>query len=258
MNEEAITSSDWLQQYDASVGKTVYVNRVTGLSKYEVSAMEETQVRCTSDVTNIAVSVISEMGDVGESSNSLFSLYSKWNNPVFVRPPMVGVDISSGQSDGLAVKIHNVLFPYRFSKSMIHSMKVIHQVDKKFLACLISTKDDELVQHTETKGNLLVLVDQHAAHERVRLENLIADSYADDPDVPGERCLCTSTILPPLGISVTEEEIRLLRYGNLLGVLGNKQRGKACKDRIHIVNIFQHPSFLHILLGKWEMGAVVY
>lgn len=62
MNEEAITSSDWLQQYDASVGKTVYVNRVTGLSKYEDPAMEETQVRCTSDVTNIAVSVISEMG----------------------------------------------------------------------------------------------------------------------------------------------------------------------------------------------------
>lgn len=130
---------------------------------------------------------------------------------MFVRPPMVGVDISSGQADGLAVKIHNVLFPYRFSKSMIHSMKVIHQVDKKFLACLISTKDDELVEHTETKGNLLVLVDQHAAHERVRLENLIADSYEDAPDAPGERRLCTSTILPPLGICVTEEEIRLLR-----------------------------------------------
>ncbi|KAM4542395.1 DNA mismatch repair protein Mlh3 [Odontesthes bonariensis] len=238
--EEDLTSSDWLPHYDTSVGKTVYVNRMTGLSRYENPALEETHVRCTSDVTNMAVSVTSKMGmeyrcypfqvdlvfpflpksrpervissgidcrdDAGESSNSLSSLYSKWNNPVFVRPPMVGVDISSGQADGLAVKIHNILFPYRFSKAMIHSMKVIHQVDKKFLACLINTEDEE-----HAAGNLLVLVDQHAAHERVRLENLVADSYEDDPDAPGERRLCSSLILPPLEISVTEEELRLLR-----------------------------------------------
>uniref|UniRef100_A0A3Q1G0A7 MutL homolog 3 n=1 Tax=Acanthochromis polyacanthus TaxID=80966 RepID=A0A3Q1G0A7_9TELE len=209
--EEDMTSNDWLHHYDASVGKTVYVNRVTGLSRYEEPAAEETQVRCTSDVTNMAVSVISEMDNLGESSNSLSSLYSKWNNPVFVRPPMVGVDISTGQADELAVKVHNILFPYRFSKAMIHSMKVIHQVDKKFLACLINTRDEEPGAPTEAEGNLLVLVDQHAAHERVRLENLIADSYENDPDVQGERRLCSSSILPPLEISVSEEDLRLLR-----------------------------------------------
>lgn len=72
-------------------------------------------------------------------------------------------------------------------------------MDKKFLACLIRTRDEEpatlpepegtdgsLVTlpfvllstshyfYFETSGNLLVLVDQHAAHERVRLENLVA------------------------------------------------------------------------------------
>ena len=38
-----------------------------------------------------------------------------------------------------------------------------------------------------------------------------ADSYEDDPDTPGERRLCSSSIAPPLELSVTEEELRLLR-----------------------------------------------
>ncbi|XP_023842384.1 DNA mismatch repair protein Mlh3 isoform X2 [Salvelinus sp. IW2-2015] len=203
-------SCDWLHHYDDAVGKLVYINKVTGLSKYEAPSAEETQVSCTSDVTNMAISVISKKDDI-QDSNSLSSLYSEWTNPVFARPPMVGVDISSVQAEGLAVKIHNILFPYRFSKDMIHSMKVIHQVDKKFLACLINTQDQEPAACSETDGNLLVLVDQHAAHERVRLENLVADSYEDDPEAPGERRLCSSTVAPPLEVSVTEEELRLLR-----------------------------------------------
>ncbi|XP_076017864.1 DNA mismatch repair protein Mlh3 isoform X2 [Genypterus blacodes] len=250
--EEATTSSgDWLHHYDASAGKTVYVNKVTGLSRYQdpAGAGEGPRALCTSDVTTVAVSVVSDSGaehrcypfqadlvlpflpksraervmssgpedrDVApQSADSLSSLYSKWNNPVFVRPAAVGVDVSSGQAEGLAVKVHNILFPYRFSKAMIQSMKVLHQVDKKFLACLINTREEEeeeedVAAQREPEGNLLVLVDQHAADERVRLEKLVADSYEDDPDSPGERRLCSSTILPPLEIGVTEEELRLL------------------------------------------------
>ncbi|XP_061699141.1 DNA mismatch repair protein Mlh3-like isoform X2 [Syngnathoides biaculeatus] len=217
-NNETVTSAepvaevatepptDWLHHFDTEVGKTVYVNKVTGLSKYQEPPTEETKARCTSDVTNMAVSVVSETGESVKITNSLSSLYSNWHNPVFVRPPEVGIDISSGQADGLVVKIHNILFPYRFSKGMIQSMKVINQVDNKFLACLMNTTDD-----TDSEGNLVVLLDQHAAHERVRLENLIADSFEDDPNAPGERRLCSSTILPPLHICVTEEDQRLLR-----------------------------------------------
>ncbi|XP_023807791.1 DNA mismatch repair protein Mlh3 isoform X3 [Oryzias latipes] len=207
--EEDSASGTWLHHYNTSVGKTVYINRVTGLSRYDNPA-EETQVCCTSDVTNMAVSVISETDAAPESSNSLSVMYSKWKNPVFVQPPEVGVDISGGQVDGLVVKIHSVLVPYRLSKAMIHSMKVVDQVDKKFLACLINTREEELASDGDTEGNLLVLVDQHAAHERVRLENLITDSYEDNPEIFGEKWLCSSTIVPPLEISVTEEELRLL------------------------------------------------
>lgn len=73
-------------------------------------------------------------------------------------------------------------------------------MDKKFLACLINTTEQDTSKSCKNEGNiltmawlmtlngvtfskhvpflsaenLLVLVDQHAAHERVRLEELVA------------------------------------------------------------------------------------
>src|SRR6266700_296354 len=66
---------------------------------------------------------------------------------------------------------------HRFTKADIQHAEIINQVDKKFIACRIS-----IAKHTDaiTKSNLpdreaqpnsvLVLIDQHAADERVRVE----------------------------------------------------------------------------------------
>lgn len=55
---------DWMHLYDTAAGKTAYVNKVTGLSRYEGQEMDHTEVQCTSDITNMAVSVISETGEL--------------------------------------------------------------------------------------------------------------------------------------------------------------------------------------------------
>ncbi|XP_063146186.1 DNA mismatch repair protein Mlh3 isoform X2 [Candoia aspera] len=194
--------SKWFYQFDASLGRMVYINKMSGLSSYRAPP-EEAPVACTQDLSTIAVNVIEN--DTQEES--LQDLLSEWDNPVFAQCPEVALDVSSGQADTLAVKIHNILYPYRFTKKMIDSLQVLNQVDNKFIACLINTRADE---SERADGNLLVLVDQHAAHERVRLEQLITDSYDKQHEALGKKKLLASTLCPPLEIEITEDQRRLL------------------------------------------------
>ncbi|XP_006865666.1 PREDICTED: DNA mismatch repair protein Mlh3 [Chrysochloris asiatica] len=207
-DEESSTCSlGWQQHFDVALGRMVYVNKITGLSTF-VAPPKDIQTACSKDLTTVAVDVVLENGsqyrchpfrsdlvlpflpraqeektvvrqdnrdttDDAVSSKELQSLFSGWDNPVFARYP-----------------------------------EVLQQVDNKFIACLMSTKTEE---KSEAGGNLLVLVDQHAAHERVRLEQLIIDSYEkQQPQDSGRKKLLSSTIIPPLEIAVTEEQRRLL------------------------------------------------
>ncbi|MCJ1469680.1 DNA mismatch repair protein [Pseudocyphellaria aurata] len=74
----------------------------------------------------------------------------------------------------------------KLSKESLGSAKVIAQVDKKFILINVTTtpKGQSQASSWSIPQKLLVLVDQHAADERIRIESLLADLCS--PPLSGE------------------------------------------------------------------------
>ncbi|KAL5527810.1 hypothetical protein ACEPAG_6611 [Sanghuangporus baumii] len=125
---------------------------------------------------------------------------------------------------------------HSFSKENLSVVQVLGQIDCKFIACLLDTPSaTNSSEDRKEKGQLrtLVLVDQHAADERVRVERLLKSlclGYLDrdgagvdrrmlDPPVPvllttfeRDRLMRSATIKKAFrdwGFSIAEDEIDL-------------------------------------------------
>lgn len=153
-----------------------------------------------------------------------------WQNPVFplqteqnVPTASVSVDMIGMTDTGAQSCAHNNnLNPFatagsstrsKLSKADLQWARVIHQVDAKFILCSMYSTD----RNVQT----LVLVDQHAASERVMLESLVAKLCSPlDTTSPAANVRtnlnCTSTadtvlLDQPLLFEVTAEEGDLFR-----------------------------------------------
>ncbi|XP_066958145.1 LOW QUALITY PROTEIN: uncharacterized protein [Macrobrachium rosenbergii] len=108
-------------------------------------------------------------------------------------------------SKGAPVRIYNIVHPYKFTKKMLPSCKVLGQLDNKFIACNIEyTSQDE----TNSPLNLVVLFDQHAVHERVRLESIIEENL--ELAESGKQAIRSSMVTPPMSLTLPDDEIRLM------------------------------------------------
>ena len=66
---------------------------------------------------------------------------------------------------------------FRFGHNLFENIRVLGQVDKKFIAAIgenVRTNDSNEANNVL---NVLLLFDQHAVHERIRLENLIRGQF---------------------------------------------------------------------------------
>ena len=122
-------------------------------------------------------------------------LLKKWENPVF---GITEENITQVSFDGPTIETSGVLhgrrhcysdldiqkaftqsstsFSAKLSRQGLNAARVVSQVDKKFI--LICVNRPPNTNDTED-AELLVLVDQHAADERIRVEGLLADLKAD-------------------------------------------------------------------------------
>jgi DNA mismatch repair protein MLH3 len=64
----------------------------------------------------------------------------------------------------------------RFRKEDLLNAQILNQVDRKFIACLIQDDmDAAIVCDKGAGGHSLVLIDQHAADERIRVERFLKE-----------------------------------------------------------------------------------
>lgn len=140
---------------------------------------------------------------------------SEWKNPVFqTAPPPLPNMISNSQD---ANKI-----TWSFSKSNFEQLDIIGQLDDSFIMCSLPWLRSDLLSQ-----QLLISIDQHAADERVKLEQIWRESLSEFP--------LPSTQLPNFhSVSLsTKQLLSFNNYGLQLkcwGLTVSKAEDDACAE----------------------------
>ena len=188
-------------------GSTVFINARTGLvvgphppERPRTAASDAKASVPSPPTTTDAIAIPDHIRRLTRSVSSPFlslkpgswssGLLKQWENPVFSIPeeviPQISFDeLTAEGSDVLhgrrrhcsdldiqkAFAQCSTSFSAALSKDALRNSRVISQVDRKYvLICL----EEETQRLLNEKSELLVLVDQHAADERIRVEGLLA------------------------------------------------------------------------------------
>ncbi|KAF6762214.1 hypothetical protein DFP72DRAFT_802844 [Ephemerocybe angulata] len=108
------------------------------------------------------------------------------------------------------------------SRQQLRHARVIAQVDRKFVACLLTSERSSRSAHSKSvsscqdTGTTLVLVDQHAADERVRVESFLKPLclgflYSRSGGMNPEEATPITRLIPPRRALLTRHEASLLK-----------------------------------------------
>jgi len=123
--------------------------------------------------------------------------------------------------------------PGRFDKEALRRAQILGQVDRKFIACVVNCEDDHQrcggrgkngkgKGKDRGRGRALVLIDQHAADERIRVERFLSelclgflheapgDGIELDADADPEVGVLVKDLVPPVPVLLAPHEAERL------------------------------------------------
>ncbi|KAJ6000817.1 hypothetical protein N7481_001226 [Penicillium waksmanii] len=159
------------------------------------------------------------------------NLLKSWDNPIFSRTeiPVPNLDIGENYPQNSVNNSHSCLqdigslggarvakFRGKLRRQVLAGATIISQVDRKFILAKmdIATPDGNF----RGQDNVLVLVDQHAADERCRVEQLFQDMFLRPVDSTHDNTVSTTDVDPiTLYVSSTEQML----FQKYLGFFGH-------------------------------------
>lgn len=141
---------------------------------------------------------------------------------------------------------------HRFEKIDLCQAQVINQVDKKFIACIVEQPMDasrranpsSSSEHISHFGPTLVLIDQHAAHERVRVEKYLKD-------------LCTGFLHNKDNTEDSMGEVQIRELSPPLPVLLTLHEAQRLEGSVEIQQAFHQWGFRFANLSNREPSRLV-
>ncbi|KAG7294454.1 hypothetical protein NEMBOFW57_004527 [Staphylotrichum longicolle] len=120
----------------------------------------------------------------------------------------------------------------RIPKTALQKAHVLAQVDRKFILVQLVTEPPASSSRGFESDDLLVLIDQHAADERCKVEDLFKSYFTADPTGTGQLLAHTQTLDKPLHFDLASQDGELLvrfkshfaHWGILYGIQQEKDK----------------------------------
>lgn len=196
--------------------KRSFVDRNTGHSLPELQSTEPANSPAG---TILQHTPTGSLKSVASQASWLSSVLQRWDNPVYQPTELpvheVCFDGAGESTKELMYGRHTVcsqaginrVFPEscarltgQLTKDSLNRAKIISQLDSKFILINVTCKNS---------NQILIVIDQHAGDERVRVESLLKSLFTASPR--GDGRIVTSTLNKPLNFEVNAEEITMLQ-----------------------------------------------